>query len=92
MTKNKTEIAALAIDLKRIALGYHNGSTKTAERFTQEALKRKEEIGRRYEAEYINKILNTLPKTLSQKDKKRLAEDALMYSTIFQNYAIHNSS
>lgn len=92
MTKNKTEIAALAMDLKRIALGYHSGSTKTAVRFTQEALKRKEEIDVRYEAEYINKILKTLPKTLSQKDKKRLAEDALMYSTIFQNYALHNSS
>lgn len=91
MTKNKTEIAALAMDLKRIAVGYRNGSTKTAERFIQEALKRKAEIDARYEAEYINKILNTLSKTLSQKDKERLAEEVLMYSTIFQNYAIHNS-
>ena len=92
MTKNKTEIAALAMDLKRIALGYYGGSSQTAKRFTQEALKRKEKIEARYEAEYINKILKTLPETLSQKDKKRLAEDALMYSTIFQNYALHNSS
>lgn len=91
MTKNKTEIAALALDLKRIALGYHRGSNQTAERFTQEALKRKEEIDARYEAGYINKILSRLPETLAQKDKKRLAEDALMYSTIFLNYAIHNS-
>ena len=80
------------MDLKRVALGYHSGSTETANRFIKEALKRKVEIDIQKEKPYIHEILNKLPKTLGQKDKEKLAEDALMYSTIFQNYATHNSS
>ena len=41
--KNTTYIAlaSLAMDLKRVALGYHNGSRDTAVRFLKEAIKRK---------------------------------------------------
>ena len=37
---------------------------------------------------YLQKHLRTLPAILRQKDKGKLAEDALMYSTLFQNYAL----
>ncbi|HEX7456667.1 MAG TPA: hypothetical protein VF303_04355 [Candidatus Nanoarchaeia archaeon] len=86
--RDKIAISSLAMDLKRVALGFYNGSEKTAQRFVQEALKRKEEISK--PPLYLAKIINTLPQTLSQKDKKKLAEDALMYSTIFQNYVTKN--
>ena len=84
MSKEKIAISSLSMDLKRIALGFNNGSEKTAKRFTQEALKRREEISNL--PPYLKKIINILPQALSQKDKQKLAEDALMYSTIFQNY------
>lgn len=86
MTENQIAISSLAMDLKRVALGYHRGSQETAQRFAQEALKRKEEITDA--PPYLKKILESLPQILSQKDKERLAEDTLMYSTLFQNYVL----
>ena len=86
MTDKQLAISSLAMDLKRVALGYYRGSERTAERFVAEALKRKEEI--KEVPPYLEKILTSLPQKLSQKDKSRLAEDALMYSTIFQNYVV----
>lgn len=88
MTKQNIAIASLAMDLKRVALSFHSGSEKTAQRFVLEALKRNEEI--RKAPPYLTKIIKALPQTLSQKDKQKLAEDALMYSTIFQNYVTKN--
>jgi len=90
MNKDKYAIESLAMDLKRAALGYHSGSEKTAKRFSEEALKRKEEIAPSNLKPYFRKIINSLPQVLSQKDKRRLAEDALMYSTMVQNYASKN--
>ncbi len=81
-------ISSLAMDLKRVALGYHAGSYKTAKRFSQEALKRKSEIDTENIKPYLQKLLQTLPKILEQQDVGRVAEDALMYSTLFQNYAV----
>ena len=90
MNENKFAIESLAMDLKRVALGYYNGSERTAERFCQEALKRKEEISPTHLKPYFRKVIQSLPQILSQEDKSRLAEDALMYSTIAQNYALKN--
>lgn len=92
MTKNNIAISSLAMDLKRVAMGYHRGSNKMADRFSDEALKRKNEIKLSEVKPYLREFIRTLPKILKQKDKERIAEDALMYSTIFQNYAIHNFS
>ncbi|OGY25656.1 MAG: hypothetical protein A2Z11_04650 [Candidatus Woykebacteria bacterium RBG_16_43_9] len=89
MTENQIAISSLAMDLKRVALGYHRGSQETAQRFAQEALKRKEEITDA--PPYLKKILESLPQILSQKDKEGLAEDTLMYSILFQNYVLNNS-
>ena len=83
-------MASLAMDLKRMAMFINRGSWKNAERFKEEALKRWEEIDEKKLKPYIKKYYNQLPEILNQKDKKEIAEDALMYSTIFQNYAIHN--
>lgn len=84
---NKVAIESLSMDLLRIALGYHRGSSNMAERFTREALKRINEIDPSFIKPYLAKIIKMLPSVLSNKDKDHLAEDALMYSTIFKNYA-----
>ena len=81
-------ISSLAMDLKRVALGYHTGSYVIAKRFSQEALKRKSEIDLENIKPYLQKLLQTLPKILNQQNSGRVAEDALMYSTLFQNYAV----
>jgi len=90
MTETKIIISSLSMDLKRVALGYYNGSEKTAQRFSEEALRRKEEVSNVEVKPYLRKFLNLLPDMLSQEDKQELAEDALMYSTLFQNYALKN--
>ena len=88
MNSNKETIGALALDLKRVALGYYRGSEKTAQRFCEEALKRKEEINVSSVKPYLQKKLELLPEVLQAEDKKKLAEDALMYSTLLQNYVL----
>lgn len=88
MSKNQIAISSLAMDLKRVALSYHNRSENTGQRFIQEALKRKAEINEEDIKPYFKEILRKLPAVLSQKDKQKLAEDALMYSTLCQNYAL----
>ena len=84
--KNKLAIGAMAMDLKRVTMCYYNGSDKTAQRFCEEALKRCDEIDQSKLVPYLKRFINKLPKLLNKKDNLRVAEDALMLSTIFQNY------
>lgn len=56
--------------------------------FVDEALERKSELEGLEVKPYIKEILTKLPEILGQRDKKKLAEDALTYSVIFQNYAL----
>jgi hypothetical protein len=82
--KNKAIFGALAMDLKRVALGYFRGSTPMAERFFEEALKRKSELNEKEIKPYLHKFLNQMENLQTVKMDKA-AEDALLYSTIFQN-------
>lgn len=84
---NKIAIESLSMDLLRVALGYHRGSITMAKRFLQEAQKRIEEIDPHAVRLYFAKIIKTLPTVLSNPDTNKLAEDALMYSTLCKNYA-----
>lgn len=88
---NKIILASLAMDLRRVALGYHRGSKKMAKRFFEEALKRKSEIDQQALAPYIKILLQNFPSLLTQKEDKKIAEDALMYSTLFQNAAVQQN-
>lgn len=90
MNRNKEIIGALALDLKRVASGYHCGSTQVAERFSEETLKRKEEVELHSVKPYLQNLLEKLPEVLKQRDKESVAEDSLMYSILFQNYALKN--
>ncbi len=90
----KTIIAleSLASDLKRVSLGLQRASFGMAERFSNEALKRKKEVDTQTVKPYIKKILARLGPTLAQNDKDRTAEDALTYSIIIQNYCQKNGT
>ena len=88
MNKNQIALSSLAMDLKRVALGYHRGSTAMGERFLSEALKRKTEVDIISVKPYIKKLLEKIELLVNEKDKQKLAEDALMYSTLFQNAAL----
>ena len=89
MNKNQIALASLAMDLKRVALGYHRGSITMANRFLQEALKRRSEIDTTTVKPYVQKLLVKLDTLASEKDTGRIAERALMYSTLFQNASFY---
>lgn len=87
MNEQKIAIESLAMDLKRIAIGLHRGSVKMAERFRIEALKREDEIEAVGISDiYLHKLVSKSRSALTG-SHERVAEDALMYSTLFQNYA-----
>ena len=88
--KNKQALSALAMDLKRVALGYFRGSTTMADRFFMEALKRRNEIDHASLKPYLIHLLNNM-ENLPKEEQKRAAEDALLYSTLFQNAATISS-
>lgn len=83
---NKVVLAALASDLKRVSLGLQRKSFKMADRFCEEALKRKTEVSTGGLHAYIRKVLYRMELSLKSKDMERKAEDVLMYSTLIQNY------
>ncbi len=85
---NKVALASLAMDLKRVALGYHRGSPVMANRFFDEALKRKREINILELKPYIRKIIDKIETIKSEKEEQKRAEDALLYSILLQNAAI----
>lgn len=87
MSDNQT-LGALALDLKRVAQGYYRGSEKMATRFAQEARVRKKELNNANLKPYIKNLLVKLENMFQEKDHKKLAEDALMYSVLFQNAAV----
>lgn len=79
---------SLAMDLKRVALGYYRGSEIMANRFAKEAKARKKELHYVNLKPYLKNLLSRIDNVLRQKDHKKLAEDALMYSTLFQNASL----
>lgn len=81
-------LSSLAMDLKRVALGKYQGSHSMADRFLTEALERKNEINYEEIDPYIKQILESIEKLKEEKDSQKLAEDALMFSTIIQNYSL----
>ena len=81
-------MSSLAMDLKRAAIGYYRGSDSMADRFFEEALKRRKEIDMENVKPHIKKLLQDFVNIRLTKDKQKAAEDALMYSTLFQNSSL----
>lgn len=83
---NKIALESLVMDLKRVALGYHRGSLGMAKRFSEEAIKRRQEIDMDTVKPYIRTILRELDTILAHNDTQKIADDALMTSILLQNY------
>lgn len=83
----KIIVSSLALDLRRVAQGLHRGSLASTVRFKQEALKRGAELKVGVSDEYLQKLWNKTRRALDEESDKA-AEDLLMYSTLFQNFAI----
>jgi len=81
-------LGSLALDLRRVAQGYYRGSEVMAQRFVQEAKARKDELKNADLKPYLKTLLSKMDEVLMQDDHKKLAEDALMYSILFQNAAV----
>ena len=77
----------MALDLKRVALGSHSNSKKMVERFLQEVFKRAEQLDTNTLPLALKKLLSTMKKQLQKGFTKRLADDALMYSTILLSFS-----
>lgn len=93
MDKNleqKIIIESLAMDLKRVAIALHRGSKGMADRFREEAFKRAAELENQNPTDYLKKLLLYMKKMITGASD-RVAEDALMLSTLFQNFALKNS-
>lgn len=88
MSEDKLILSSLAMDLKRTALGYYRNSNKMADRFLQEAIERKKEINFKKIKPSIKSLLERFENIKNENDKQKLAEDALMYSILFQNAAL----
>ncbi len=86
---NKIILSSLAMDLKRAALGFNKGSFNMAERFLEEALKRKKEYKNENSKPYILQILEKIERLKTQPSYE-LAENALMYSTLIQNFVLYH--
>jgi hypothetical protein len=61
---NKIILSSLALDLRRVAIGYQRGSVKMAERFLDEALKRESEVDRTTIKPYLQNLLMKVNKRL----------------------------
>lgn len=85
----KIIIESLAMDLKRVALGLHRGSIGMANRFKEEALKRATELENQNPNDYLKKLILYTKKMITG-TSNRVAEDALMLNTLFQNFALKN--
>lgn len=88
MIQANLPLAALSMDLKRVALASYKHSFKVADMFIQESLAKKNKIDVTREQPHVKHLLSSLDAVLSQKDKAKLAEDALLYSTLLQNAAL----
>jgi hypothetical protein len=82
--KNKLALASLAMDLRRVAMGYHRGSDQMAKCFFAEAMKRRNEIDVMSVKPYVRQLLIKLD---SIRSSEEYAEDLLTYSVLFQNAA-----
>ena len=88
MNKTFASLSSISMDLERVAMGYQRGSVTMANRFLEEALIRRSEIDKNQAKPYIKKLMNALDGIMREKDIQKKAEDALMYSVLFQNAAL----
>lgn len=86
MKNNDLILGSLAMDLQRVAIGYHRGSDKMAARFAEETKRWQQEIDRSKLPGYIIRILDQLELLLKNEDTQLIADRVLMYSILLQNF------
>jgi hypothetical protein len=86
--KTYIALSSIAMDLKRVALGYYKNSMTMAQKFYLEALKRKRELDGLEVKPYLDTLLKDVEQLQYIKDQREKAERALMMSTLFQNAAM----
>lgn len=84
---NKILLQSIALDLKRVALGYHSGSIKMADRFLLEIMRRKTQLDISLLSDTVKKLLTHIDKIQQEKNFKKKADDALMYSNLFISFS-----
>ena len=84
---NKILLESMALDLKRVALGAHSNSTKMVDRFLQEVFKRNEMLDTTSLSSTLQSVLITMTSKLKSDQPSRLADDALMYSTLLISFS-----
>lgn len=82
----KVVLSSMAMDVKRVALGLHRGSYKMAETFLREVRKRRAEVDKELPDPYLRRLLAKIDRWITEEDAAKKSEDALMYSTLLQNY------
>jgi hypothetical protein len=82
---NKYILESLSMDLIRVAIGNQRKSFAMAKRFYEEALKRKKELDTKLLKRYMLRILDKI-EIMKDNDPELISEQALMYSTLIQNY------
>ena len=81
-------LGSLAQDLYRVGESCHSRSMKTADIFMIEAQKRIGELKNATIKQYLRDHLTHIKMLPNVKNIDKKAEDALMYSTIIQNYCL----
>lgn len=81
-------MSAAAMDLKRMAIGYHRGSIQMGDLFYGEARKCIGQLEYSSLKPYMQKKIDEILELSHEADKNKKAELALMYSTIVQNYCL----
>ena len=72
MNKTFVSLSSISMDLERVAMGYQRGSVKMADRFLEEALKRRNEIDQKEVRPYIKDLLFQLDNLKNEKNKKKI--------------------
>ena len=88
---NKVALSSMAMDLKRAALGWHRNSNMVAERFFLEAIKRRNEVDDSQVSQHIKDIFKKVENFVHISDTSEKAENALMFSTLIQNFVLDSS-
>jgi len=86
-TSNEIQDAKIRAEYEKLTKYFFSEMAVT---FCEEALKRRSEVDSEKVKPYIKNCLNKLPGILMNGDKEKISEDALMYSTIFQNYVLYS--
>lgn len=84
---NKVLFQAIALDLKRVAVGMQSGSSSMTKRFVQEVLMRKKSINSATLNIKMNNLLAAMETALHDTTSPRIGDDALMYSALLMNYS-----